>query len=324
MNFKKIKAILFTSILTFCACGCTSEKSSSDTLSIAYQYGIAYAPIIICQDQNLINKYYEETTGNQVSITWNQMSSGADINTGIASGSLNVGFLGIAPALNGISSNLGYKIFSNISGQPHALMTNDSTINSLGDIISGNKQIALVNTGSIQHIILAKSLYDNGYDPHILDSYIVSMKHPDGMNSLLSGSISCHLTTVPYVNMEKNSSSLHEIIEVSSSWSADNSFVVGVASTQIYEDNPQLYNALCNAIAYSIDFINNNPEEAAKITCNYTGNTFEDELEYILTGNYTVKTSGILELSSFMTKNGFMNNEIATYNDIVFDNVTGD
>ena len=30
------------------------------------------------------------------------MSSGADINTGIASGSIDVGFMGVAPAITGI------------------------------------------------------------------------------------------------------------------------------------------------------------------------------------------------------------------------------
>lgn len=304
-------------------CSCSASENTTDTLSIAYQYGIAYAPIIICQEQDLIEKNYESSTGQKLSITWNQMSSGADINTGIASGKLNIGFLGIAPALNGISNKVGYKIFCNISGQPHSLMTNDDTLSSLGDIIDQEKQIALVNTGSIQHIILAKALSDNGYDPHALDSYIVAMKHPDGMNALISGSLPCHLTTMPYISIEEKKDNIHEIQEVSASWSAENSFIVGVASTTIY-NNPDLYNAVCDAIAEAIDYINSNPEDAAKITCKYTGNTYEDELIYIQSGFYSTKTTGIMELASFMYTNGFINNELKEYTEVVYSNVSGD
>ena len=79
------------------------------------------------------------------------------------------------------------------------MMAHDESIKELKDLIGSSHQIALVNIGSIQHIILAKALVDNGYDAHALDSNIVAMKHPDGMNSVETNSISCHLTTNPYI-----------------------------------------------------------------------------------------------------------------------------
>ncbi len=60
------------------------------TLNIAYQYGLAYAALAVMQDQALIEQEYEALTGNQVEVVWNQMNSGADINTGISSGNLDV------------------------------------------------------------------------------------------------------------------------------------------------------------------------------------------------------------------------------------------
>ena len=176
-----------------------AEKEAEVELNIAYQYGLAYAPLVVAMENNLIEKAYKELTGKEITVTWHQMSSGADINTGIASGSLNVGFMGVGPAVAGISKNIGYKIFTNLSGQEHSLMTNDETIKSLEDLVGSEKQIALVNIGSIQHIILAKALSDNGLDPHSLDSNIVVMKHPDGLTALESGSIALHLTSSPYI-----------------------------------------------------------------------------------------------------------------------------
>lgn len=312
--------------LTACAStdSASSETDSPVTLNIAYQYGLAYAPIVICQENKLIEKAYSEITGKEVTVVWNQMSSGADINTGIAAGDIDVGFMGVGPAITGIAKNVGYKVFTNLSGQEHGLMTNAANINSLSDIIGSSNQIALVNIGSIQHIILAKALADNNLDPHALDSNIVAMKHPDGMSSLESNSIACHLTSNPYIYKERANSTLHELPEVAASWSKDNSFIVGVASKALNTDKPDLYKALCQAFGDAITFINSDIEATARITCEYDGNTYEDELNYLKAGSYTASTKGLLDLAKFMYENEFLTTELANYSDLVFENVTGD
>lgn len=335
MIMKKVFAIICSMMLVFlCACDSENVASSKEvgannndpvvTLNIAYQYGLAYAPLILCQENQLIEEKYKEISGKDVNVVWNQMSSGADINTGITSGSLNVGFMGVAPAITGISKNVGYKIFTNISGQEHGLMSNDDSIKSLSDLVGSDKQLALVNIGSIQHIILGKALSANGFDAHALDSNIVAMKHPDGMTSLETGNVSCHLTSNPYIYKERENSSLHELEEVKTIWSAQDSFIVGVASTNLHDGNPELYSALCNAVAQAIDTINKDREEVAKITCEYDGNSYDDELKYLSAGYYSTQTKGISDLANFMSVNGFIDNKLNSYSEIVFDNVTGD
>lgn len=326
---KIVSAIMITClVLSLAACGNSSassgESSETVTLNIAYQYGLAYAPLIICKENGLIEKYYKEATGKTVNVVWNQMSSGADINVGIASGSIDVGFMGIAPAITGIANSVGYKIFTSLSGQEHGLMTNDAGITSLGDLIGSSDQIALVNIGSIQHIILGLALEANGYDAHALDSNLVAMKHPDGMTSLESGNIACHLTTNPYIYKERENDSLHELEEVKEVWSKDRSFIVGVASETLNGSNPELYTAVCSAISEAIDTINSDFEAAAKITCEYDGNSYEDELTYMQAGNYSTETNGIFELAQFMYKNAFIEKEFTSYSELVFENVKGD
>lgn len=307
----------------------TSQDGSSDgsdvvTLNIAYQYGLAYAPVILVQKQGLIEKAYEEATGKQVHVVWNQMSSGADINTGISSGGLEVGFMGVAPAITGITKGVGYKIFTNLSGQEHGLMSNDKEISSFDDLIGSEHQIALVNMGSIQHIILAMALENAGYDPHALDSNIVAMKHPDGMAALETGNVSCHLTSSPYIFKEQEEENLYEIKGVSEAWSVYDSFIVGVASEKLYDGNHELYQALCKAIEEAIDSMNEDPEEAAKITCEFNGNSEEEEAAYMQKGKYTTQTSRIFELAEFMERAGFIDHAPESYKELVYDNVSGD
>lgn len=294
------------------------------TLNLAYQYGLAYAPLVIVQEQKLIENAYEEATGKKVTVTWNQMSSGADINTGISGGSLDAGFMGVGPAVTGVMKGVGYKVFTNLSGQEHGLMTNDESIQSLEDLIGSSKQIALVNIGSIQHVLLALALENAGLDPHALDANIVAMAHPDGMAALESGNVACHLTSSPYIFKEREEENLHEIKDISDAWGSESSFIVGVASEKIHDENPELYQALCDAIEKAVAYMNDSPEEAAKLTCEFDGNSVEDELAYIEKSNYTIETKGLFELASFMARTEFIETAPEAYEDLVFDNVSGD
>ena len=303
-----------------------SDTAASGTVSItvAYQYGLSYEPAIIAMELGLIEEAYAEATGGSLTVSWTQMSSGSDINTGIMSGSVDIGFMGLGPALTGIANEVGYKIFMNVSGQEHGMMTSDESITSLGDLVGSDTQIALVNIGSFQHIILAMALAEAGYDAHALDSNIVAMTHPDGMTALQTGSISVHLTSSPYIFTEREDESLHELTEINEIWSAEDSFIVGVASETMYEEQPELYQAICDGFAAAIDLINESPEEAAEISYELNGNTYEDELAYIQTGVYTTQTSKLYEFAQFMYEEEFLEVEIESYEDMVFDNVTGD
>ena len=203
-------------------------------------------------------------------------------------------------------------------------MTNDSSISRIADIIGTDTQIALVNIGSIQHIILARALYDLGYDAHALDSNIVAMSHPDGMTALETKSVSCHLTSNPYIYKEREEEDLYELTELADTWSKDNSFIVGVASENLYIENQDLYLALCDAVDEAIVFINSDMEGAAKITCEYNGNSEEDELKYLQAGSYTIETKGVFELAVFMKEAEFIEEAPESFSDLVFDNVAGD
>lgn len=317
---------LIATLLSGCGyTGSAAKENNEETtkIAIAYQYGLAYAPALIVQEKQLIEEKYKESTGKEIEVTWTQMSSGADINTGIASGNIDIGFMGIAPAITGCMNEVGYKIFTNVSGQEHGIMTNKEEIQNLGDLVGSQEQIALVNIGSIQHIILAYALQNAGYDPHALDTNIVAMKHPDGMNALQTGNVVCHLTTNPYLMIERQDSSLHEVSGISEVWTKDDSFIVGVASETLHEENQELYQVVCEAISEAIDLINTDKEEAAKFTYELDGNSLDEEIAYMKDGTYSVETTGIFELAKFMSDAGFIDKAPEAYTDLVFDNVLG-
>ena len=75
-------AMIAAMVVSLTACGGKNNdkqgKDSTESLKVAYQSGIAYAPILVMKDQKLIEKNYD---GN-VDIDWQLLSGGAAISEG--------------------------------------------------------------------------------------------------------------------------------------------------------------------------------------------------------------------------------------------------
>lgn len=147
-------ALAVSMVLGVSGCG-KSQKSTQDSgetakVKIAYQYGLAYAPLTIMQEQGLIEKNYD----GDIEVEWVSLNSGSAINEGMASGDIDVACMGIAPFITGVTAGIPYKMYGTIAAQPNELLTNEDTIHSLKDI-TDDKKISVVNVGSIQHILLA-------------------------------------------------------------------------------------------------------------------------------------------------------------------------
>lgn len=319
-NAKKIAAAAIAAVMAMSLAACGGGDSDDNTLTIAHQYGMAYAPFEVMKQQNLIEKYYDG-----VEVEWSTLNSGAAINEGFASGDIDVGGMGVAPAITGVTSEVPYKIAANMSAQPHKIMTNDASINTLKDI--GDKQIALVNIGSIQHVLLAMAAEEQLGDAHALDNNIAAMAHPDGMSSLLSGSIACQLTTSPYVYKEAEAEGIHEVEALESVWPDGNSFILMMASNDLYENNPELYEAVLSALEEAITWINENKEEAAEMLCEAEDVDAATMLEWLNDPAcvYSTETKGVMDMANFMAENDFLENEgPSSMSDLAFDNVVGD
>ncbi len=318
---RKIIAVSLIAIMavSFAACGGDSSEEGTKTLTIAHQYGMAYAPFEVMKEQKLIEKYYDG-----VEVEWSTLNSGSAINEGFASGDIDVGGMGVGPAITGVTSGVPYKIAANMSAQPHRIMTNDDDIKTLSDIT--DEKIALVNIGSIQHVLLAMAAEDQLGDAHALDNNIVAMAHPDGMSSLLSGSVECHLTTSPYVYKEAAEDGIHEVEALESVWPDGNSFILMMASTDLYENDPELYEAVLNALEEAITWINENKEEAAQMLCEAEDVDAATMLEWLNDPAcvYSTETRGVMDMADFMAENDFLENEgPSSMSDLAFDNVVG-
>lgn len=305
--------------LLLCVCmlaACGSAGKTADTskaaaelkkITIAYQGGIGYAPVHVLEVKKLIEENYK---GN-IQVTFTKLDSGAAINEGIIGGTIDIGCMGLGPAISGVSRGIPYKVISNLCAQSHGLMSNDPNITKLEDITVTDK-IALVNTGSIQHILLAMATEKALGDPHALDNNIQAMSHAEGMASLESGTVKLHLTSSPFIYQERDSGKYIELKELSEVWPSGNSFLVAMASSKLAEDK-DLFEAISKAFEQAITFINENQEDAAKIEEEYLKLDLDTVKSYLAQPDcqFFSELRGAETMASFMHRAGFIEKEVS-------------
>lgn len=325
---KKIAAVLLgiTMVFSLTACGAgtgegtqTAENTEGKTLTIAYQGGIGYAPIHVMEKQKLIEANYD----GELQVEFVKLDSGAAINEGIIGGTIDIGCMGLGPAILGVAADVPYKAASNICSQSHGLMSNDSSIRSLADIKPEDK-IALVNTGSIQHILLAMAAEKSLGDAHALDNNIQAMSHAEGMAALESGTVKLHLTSSPFIYQERENEAYNELPEIGEVWPSGNSFLLAMTSENVYGDE-KLYNAVCTALNEAIDFVNNDIEATADIEVEYLELDRETVMGYLNQEDcqFFTELRGAEDMADFMYRAGFITKEV-TMDDLKYDNVVSE
>lgn len=309
-SLKKIAALLLclTMGMSLAACGATEDNQESGvkTLTIAYQGGVGYAPVHVMEMKNLI----EENYGGEVTVEFVKLDSGAAINEGIIGGTIDIGCMGLAPAVSGVAAGIPYKAIANLCSQSHGLMSNDPEITKLSDIINEDK-IALVSTGSIQHILLAMAAEKEFGDAHALDNNIQGMSHAEGMASLESGTVKLHLTSSPFIYQERESGKYTELAEISEVWPSGNTFLVAMASTELEKD-AELFEAVSASFEQAITFINENKEETAQIESEYLELDLETVTGYLEQEDcqFFPELRGAETMVDFMYRAGFIEKEI--------------
>lgn len=314
MKNKRFRLLLIMmAILTLCGC---SKKEEKVKLTIAYQYGIAYAPAEIMQYNRMLEEKLPE-----VEIEWVIQGSGAAINEGIISGDIDIAMMGVAPFLIGWDKGIPYKIYSAISGLSTGLISYDENIKSLADFKQGDK-IAVPSIGSAQHIFLAMAAEKELGDMHVLDKYLVSMSHPDAYMALLSKSdVKAHFSSPPYFNKELKEEGMHLITSAEYAIGGEYNHIVGVMSNDFAEKHPEFSKTIKEVTEEAIQYIYDNPDDAATILAEIEKVEREEMVEYLQydAGKYSTKIVSVMEMADFMMRADYISKVPEMLEDIIIE-----
>ena len=157
---KKITFVLVVALAIFLVMGFASAGffdflgGGDDTVKIGYLPSDHDAALFVADKQGL----YEQK-GIKTELV--QFNNGGDLMTAMASGDVDVGYVGISPVLSSASAGVPVKVISAAQTEGSGIIvTSESGISSAKDL--SGKTIATPGEASIQHVLLSYYLKQNG------------------------------------------------------------------------------------------------------------------------------------------------------------------
>ena len=236
---KKIAFVLVLALAAFLVMGSASAGlfdflgGGDNTVKIGYLPSDHDAALFVADKQGL---YAEKNITTELV----QFNNGGDLMTAMASGQVDIGYVGIAPVLSSVSKGVPVKVISSAQTEGSGIVvTKDSGIKSAADL--KGKSIATPGEASIQHVLLSYYLKKNGLSTNDLN--ISAMKVPSMNDALKTKQIDGIITFQPYVSIAAN----------------DTNNVVLENSSGILPNHP------CCVVVASDDFIKNHEDKAKDI-----------------------------------------------------------
>ena len=250
---KKITFVLVLALAAFLVMGAASAGlfdflgGGDDTVKIGYLPSDHDAALFVADAQGLY-----KNKGIKTELV--QFNNGGDLMTAMASGDVDVGYVGIAPVLSSVSAGVPVKVISaaQIEGSG-IIVTNDSNIENAKDL--AGKTIATPGEASIQHVLLAAYLKTNGMS--LDDVNESAMKVPSINDALKTGNLPAAITFQPYVSLGEADDNIHELAD-SSEIVAGHPCCVVVASDEFLKNHNDTAKDIVTIHKEATTFINKN------------------------------------------------------------------
>ncbi len=248
----KIIAII-VAIVAIVALGAFFLTGGGETVTIGYLPSDHDAALFVADAQG-------QFASNGINTKLVQFNNGGDLMTAMASGDVDVGYVGITPVLASIEKGVPVKVISAAQTDGSGLVVSkNSGISSVYDL--AGKSIATPGEASIQYMLLQYYLEQNGMS--LKDVKVSSMKVPSMNDALKTNKIDGMITFEPYVTIaEKNGAT---VLAGSQDILPNHPCCVVVASDKFLEEHPNETNTIIDVHKNATDFINNNTDEAASM-----------------------------------------------------------
>ena len=236
---KKITFVLVLALAAFLVMGSASAGlfdflgGGDNTVKIGYLPSDHDAALFVADQQGL----YKD---KNISYELVQFNNGGDLMTAMASGDVDVGYVGISPVLSSAAAGVPVKVISAAQTEGSGIVvTSESGISDAKDL--SGKTIATPGEASIQHVLLASYLKQHGMS--LDDINESAMKVPSINDALKTNNIPGAITFQPYVSIAESNDNIEELAD----------------SSEIIPGHP------CCVVVASDDFIKNNENTTKEI-----------------------------------------------------------
>jgi NitT/TauT family transport system substrate-binding protein len=316
--------------LTFVPLAVRSEMSE---INVAQQYGIGYLPLMIMEEQRLIEKY-AKAAGVDVKVGWAKFAGGNVMNDALISGSLQFASGGVGPLITiwaKTRGNLDVKGVATLDSMPLYLNTRNPNVKSIQDFTAKDRIALPAVKISVQAITLqmaAEKAFGEGQQ-FKLDPLTVTMSHPDGQTALLSGQseITAHFTSPPFQYQQLHKPGIHTVLNSNDVLGGPTTFNVVWTTSKFRNENPKLYEAFAKALDEAMAIINKDRKAAAEayLRMSKDKDSVADILAMLNDPQivFTTTPLNIMRYANFMAKTGMIKVKPDSWRDLFFPNVHG-
>ncbi|MEE0902283.1 MAG: ABC transporter substrate-binding protein [Methanobrevibacter sp.] len=255
---KKITFVLVLALAAFLVMGSASAGlfdflgGGDDTVKIGYLPSDHDAALFVADAQGL---YADKNITTELV----QFNNGGDLMTAMASGEVDVGYVGIAPVLSSVEKGVPVKVISSAQTEGSGIIvTSDSGITSAADL--KGKSIATPGEASIQYVLLSYYLKENNLSTDDLN--ISAMKVPSMNDALKTKQIDGIITFQPYVSIAANDSG-NVVLEDSADILPNHPCCVVVASDDFIKNHEDKTKDILAIHENATKFINDNIENGS-------------------------------------------------------------
>jgi NitT/TauT family transport system substrate-binding protein len=311
--------------------GMGSAVAEVSTVSIAEQYGISYLPLMMMEDNKLLEKEAKAAGLGDITVKWAKFAGGNVMNDALLSGDLQFASGGLGPFITlwaKTRDNIGVKAVASMNSMPLLLNTRNPAVKTIKDFGPKDKIALPAVKVSIQAITLQMAA-EKAFGPdqqNKLDSLTVTQSHPDGMAAMLSGSeINSHFTSPPFQYVELQKPGIHTVLNSYEVTGGPHTFNVVWASKKFVDANPKTYAAFLKAFDSAIATINKDKKAAAEFYIKSSKSKESVEsVEKMLNDpdiKFTTTPENSMKYADFMFRIGMVKAKPASWKDMYFPNV---
>jgi sulfonate transport system substrate-binding protein len=257
-NFMKrnqtILVIIGVIIVLFVLINSNYSSNTNNNIRVAYIPCDHESALLVAEAQNTYKK-------EGLNVTTMTLSTGSSIVSAIASGDIDIGYVGIAPALQGISEGVPMKIVGavNLDGSGIVVDPKENITNTTD--LKG-KKVATPGVSSIQQVLLLYQLQKynlttNDVDISSVDIYMLP-------STLASQKVDAYIAYEPYVSLAPYRG-IGNVMMYSDEIISGHPCCVIVARQDFIDQHPQELQKFLDIHKNTTEFVNSNQNETAKL-----------------------------------------------------------
>jgi NitT/TauT family transport system substrate-binding protein len=296
---------------------------------LAQQYGIAYLPLAIIQEKNLIESEGKKL-GLDLKTEWVRFTGGPPMNEALISGNLDFASGGSGPLITAwarTKDNIKIRGICALNSMPQWLNTTNPNVKTIKDFTDADRIALPAVRVALQAVILqmaAEKAWGKG-EAHRLDKWTVSLSHPDGLAQLLNGKsgITAHFTSAPFMYKELEDKRVHRVLDSYEVFGGPHTFIVMWGTEKLYKGEPKIVQAFLAAARDAIKFIHDDPAAASALWVKANNSKLPvEEVEKIVLDKvniWTLTPQRIMTMAEYMGRDGMIPATPTSWKDLFID-----